>query len=234
MQRPWRDPALERRPGYGKDPATLALTRRARRPFRAQNGEQNMVLPAPIDAEVVAGIAFLAEAAMKEEGAAWHIVGEARGFHPMEPQMIEGKAQHEAQPFGHAALSRITLAHPIAEAPRFGHAAAHIAETDAAEERLIGAPEEQEAIAEIGTPIGIISLQTPAKGGAGELIRHPSGFPRHQEIPGLAPQFGPFPPIAPLRRARHHPLPHEAKRGRPCEKPRQTQEIGGHALSPTL
>src|SRR5690348_16314209 len=118
-----------------------------------------MVLPAAVDAEIFAGEALFAEADLEQKAAARRVVRQRRRFDAVELQALKGEAQDELKARRHVAPARITLADPIAEAAGLGDAAAHVAETDAAHQRIVLEAKHQEAITLVGAPIGGIALE---------------------------------------------------------------------------
>src|ERR1051326_3378742 len=133
---------------------SIARSSLSPRPLLPEQTEQHVVLPFAVDAEVFARVAFLAEAAAREEVAARGVVGEASGLDAVQVQAVEGEAQHEAERLLHVAAAGVALAHPVAEAPGLGDAAAHVGEADAAHELAVLAAEHEEAVALVGAPIG--------------------------------------------------------------------------------
>jgi len=193
------------------------------------NAEQHVVLPAAVDAQIFARIALFAETGLEQQAAARPVMRQARRLDPMQLQALESEAEHQAEARAHIAAPGITLADPIAEAAALGHAAANIAEADAADHRAILPAEQEEAVALVGAPVGHIALEAAAKGGACQRIRRPARLPRHQEAARLAAQPRPFLPIAALWRPQHHQIIDQTQRRQSgSEEPRQSEEFGCH------
>src|ERR1700722_8509361 len=133
-----------------------------------------MVLPAPVDAQIFAGLSFFAEAAAFEQSPARLIMRQAGGFEAMEPCALEREGKHELQPFGHVAVARMALADPIAEAAGLRDAAPHIADADSAEQRVVARAKEQEAVALIGAPIDRVARKPPPERAALQRIDGPA------------------------------------------------------------
>jgi hypothetical protein len=112
-------------------------------------------------------ITFLPKPDFAQQAAARRIVRHAGGFNAVQPEAIEQERHQAGQRLGHDALAREGPADPVAEAGGLGHAAAHIAEIDAAKQRIVAAAEQQEGIAGIVMPFRRRLVHAPAIGGAG-------------------------------------------------------------------
>jgi integrase len=95
-------------------------------PVFPEDREEEVVLPAAVDQEIVAGIALLVEAGAQQDGAARRVGRQAGGLDPVQAQPVEGEIEDERQRRRHQPLAREGLADPVAEARRFGDAAAHV------------------------------------------------------------------------------------------------------------
>src|SRR5882724_5821332 len=166
----------------------------------AQKCIQHMILPAAVDAQILAGIAFLAKADLGQEAAAGGVVGQAGGLDTVQAEAVEDEQHERLQRLGHIALARIGLADPIAEIRGLGDAAADIAEIDAAQQGMVVAAEDEEAVAAVFMPFERGLAQAAAKGRPRQRVDGPGRLPRRQKCPALLPQFGPGAPVAPARR----------------------------------
>src|SRR5581483_1999668 len=204
-------------------------------PFVPQNGEEHVVLPAAVDAEIFAGETLFAEAALEEEAAARRVVRQCRGFDAMELQALKGEAQYELEARRHVAPARVTLADPIAEAAGLGDAAAHVAEANAADQRIVLEAEHQETVALVGAPIGGVALEAAAKGAARQRIRRPARLPRRKEAPRFAAERRPGLPVAAFGRPQQDALAEKPECRRRCaEQARQAQQVGGQTIASAL
>ena len=140
-----------------------------RGPFLAQQAEQHMVLPAAVDAEIGAWRSLPRGSPISAAAR-----GSARYAAGRPPRRGAGGARSKAkredqpQPFAHVALAGMRLADPIAEAGGLGDAAADIGEADAAQERVVVAAEEQEAVALVAAPIERVAREAAAEGARGD------------------------------------------------------------------
>src|SRR6185437_11609757 len=210
-------------------PVTPSLAPVLAQPFVAQHGEQHVVLPAPVDAEILAGVAFLAEAGLEQQPAARPVMRQAGRLDAVQLQALEGKAQHQAEAGGHVSPPGIALADPISEARGLGDAAADVAQAEPADQRAVVAAEQEEAVALVGAPVRHIALEATAKGGARQRIGRPARLPRHEETARLAAQLRPFLPIAALGRPQRDAIVDEAERRQGGgEEPRQAEQVRGH------
>src|SRR6185312_11338294 len=81
----------------------------------AQKCIEHMILPAAVDAQVLAGVTLLAKADLGQQAAAGGIVGQAGSLDAMQPEAVEDEQHERLQRLGHVTLARIRLADPIAE-----------------------------------------------------------------------------------------------------------------------
>src|SRR5713226_3699100 len=112
----WPDLRLKQEPNGSVQTTAPRLSDLPPRPLLTQQPEQHVVLPLAVDAEVFAGVAFLAEAAAREQVPARAVVGQACRLDAVQVQAVEGEAQHQPERLFHEAAAGIALAHPIAEA----------------------------------------------------------------------------------------------------------------------
>src|SRR5882672_5910561 len=106
-------------------------------PILTQDGEEKMVLPFALDAQILPGIALLLKAGSDQQRSARNIARQARGLDAMEAEAIERKIEDERQCDGHVALPCEWLADPVAEACGVGDATPQIGKADSADQRLV-------------------------------------------------------------------------------------------------
>src|SRR5712692_5204366 len=111
--------------------------------------EQQMVLPDPVDAKILAGKALALEAGLFQEPDGPDIGGDASGFDAVQPQCPERERNDGIDRRGHMALPRMDRPHPVAEAAGLGAATADIGQRQAADEHIVRLAEDEERIGEI-------------------------------------------------------------------------------------
>src|SRR5215467_2761192 len=94
----------------------------------AQKCIEHMVLPAAVDAQILAGVTLLAEPDLGQKAAAGGVVRQAGGLDTVQTEAVEDEQHERLQRLGHVAVAGVGLADPIAEIGRLGDAAADIAE----------------------------------------------------------------------------------------------------------
>src|SRR3546814_18034316 len=67
-------------------------------------------------AQVLAGVALLAEADLQQQAAAGVVARQAGGLDPMQGQLLEGELDHRRGGLAHEALARVAPADPVADA----------------------------------------------------------------------------------------------------------------------
>src|SRR5882672_7795322 len=159
-----------------------------------------MVLPAAVDAQILAGVTLLAEPDLAQEAAAGGVVRQAGGLDTVQAEAVEDEQHERLQRLGHIALARIGLADPIAEIGGLGDAPADIAQIDAAQQGMVVAAEDEEAVAAVFMPFERGLAQAATEGRPRQRIDRPGRLPRCQKRPALLPQFRPGAPIAAARR----------------------------------
>src|SRR5262249_33972544 len=94
----------------------------------AQKCIEHVVLPAAVDAQILAGIALLADPQLLQQTAAGGVVRQAGGLEAVQSEAVEDEQHERPQRLGHVALAGVVLADPVAEVGRLGDAAADVAE----------------------------------------------------------------------------------------------------------
>src|SRR5215467_6793859 len=131
-------------------------------------GEQQMVLPDAVDAEVLARITLARKAAALEQANGRCIGRDAGGLDPVQPQRPERERQHGLDGRGHVATAHEERAHPVAEAPGLRDAAPDAREREAADQDIILLAEHEERVGLIRPPVLRVALETTPVGAAGE------------------------------------------------------------------
>src|SRR6516225_540549 len=121
-------------------------------PILAQDREEQMVLPLPFDAQVLAGITFLPETGSDKQRTAGSVVRQASRLDTMQAEPLKGEGEDERERRGHVASPRERLADPIAEARRLGNAAPQIGQPHSADQRFVVAENEQ-VVGLVGPPV---------------------------------------------------------------------------------
>ncbi len=111
-----------------------------------------------------------------------------------------------------------------------GHAAPDIAETNAAEQRVVALAENEKTVALVGPPIRRVAGDAAAERGTGQRVGRPSRLPGGEKASRVAAQRRPFLPVTALGRAQPDARATDAQRRRlQVEEARQLQEIGGRS-----
>src|SRR5712672_2546821 len=97
--------------------------------------KQQMILPDPVDAQILPRIALAQKAAPLEQTDRSRIGLDAGRLDPVQAQRLEAKGQHGFDGGGHVAIPCETHAQPIADAAGLSDAAADIREREAAEQQ---------------------------------------------------------------------------------------------------
>src|SRR5262245_34293241 len=163
-----------------------------------------MVLPDAVDAQILPGIAFAGESRLLQQPHGGRIGGNACGFDAVQAQGAEREGQQGAHRRRHMAAPGVRLAHPISEAPRLRDAAAHVGQSEAAQQHLIAAAENEERIRLIAALVFGVAAQTAPERRAREIVGGPDRLPRSEERAARFAQGRPFGVVARSRSAQHH------------------------------
>src|SRR5690348_13969295 len=133
-------------------------------------GEQEMVLPRAVDAQVLARIALAGKAAALEQADRRGVGRDAGRLDAVQPQRAEGEGQDRLHGRRHVAGAHIGLAHPVADAAGLRDAAPDARQGEAADQHVVLAAEDEERIGLVGAPILSIALEAAPERAAGEII----------------------------------------------------------------
>ena len=104
------------------------------------------------------------------------------------------------------ALPGIGRAAPIPDRAHLGDAAADVGQGDAPRQGTVVLPEHQEGIGLAEVDVAGIGRQSPAPGGAGEIVLRPGGLPGLKETAGGLAQVAPFREVGRSRGTNLDPL----------------------------
>ena len=114
-------------------------------------------------------------------------MGQASGFHPLQPEVPEGKGERQAHRGPHVPLLGVRGADPIAERRRLGDAAAQEAEGEPADEPFVAFADQEEGISLVAPHLLGVALDAAPEAFTRQFIGRPNGFPSGQEVPALFP-----------------------------------------------
>src|SRR5262245_46271402 len=118
-----------------------------------QPGIEQVVLPHPVDAEVLAGKSLAPEPGPFQKPDRGGVAGDAGRLDPMQPQRTECERQQRADRCRHVPLPCERRAHPVAEAAGLRAAAPDIGEREAADQHAVVPAEDEERIGEVAALI---------------------------------------------------------------------------------
>src|SRR5256885_9514278 len=162
-----------------------------------------MVLPAAVDTQIFARVALAGKPASLQQANRGGIGGDARGLYAVQPQRAECERQQRTYRSAHVAAARIGLSDPISEAPGLRDAAAHVRQSQSAQQRLIGTAEDEEGIGLVGALVLGIAAQSASERSAGEIVGGPGRLPWREERPARVAPRRPFGGIAGTGRPQH-------------------------------
>src|SRR5438067_4759531 len=103
-----------------------------------------MVLPEPIDAQILAGKPLAAESGLLQKPDRGDVGRNAGRLDAMQPQRAEREGQDGCDRRRHVPLPRIGRAHPIAETASLSATAADVGEREASNEAVVALAEDKE------------------------------------------------------------------------------------------
>src|ERR1035437_9778018 len=199
---PW--PALIASQPYSK-PSVATQRRRGSIGVVLEPCIKQMILPYPIDAQIVARIALALKAGLLQQADRGGIARNAGRLQAMQPQRPEAERDQSAHRRGHVAFAGERRAGPVADAAGLRDTAADIGKREPADQRIVFAAKDQEGIGEIVAQVLGIALEPPAERAAREIVGGPSRLPGHQEVAARFTQGRPLGIVAALRHAQRHP-----------------------------
>src|SRR5262245_16328448 len=155
-------------------------------------GEQQMILPNPIDTKVLAREALALEPCLLQQTDRRNIGRDTRSFDPVKLQRPECKGNDGVDCGRHMALARVGCSYPVTETARLGTAPTNIRERQAAQQNIIILAENEEGIGEVAALVFGVALDATAKGCAGKVVGGPRWLPRREKITACFPQRRPF------------------------------------------
>src|SRR5205085_744929 len=131
-----------------------------------QPGKQQMVLPEPVDAQILAGKSLATESGLLQKPDRGDVGRNAGRLDAMQPQRAECEGQDGRDRRRHVPLPRIGRPHPVAEAARLRATAANIGEREATNEAVVALAEDKERVGEVAALVLGVTLNAATERGA--------------------------------------------------------------------
>ncbi len=124
---------------------------------------KQVILPHPVDAEVLTGKSLTLKSGLLEEPDRWRVSGNACSLDSMQPQRSEGEWYHGAYRRRNNPLASMVLAHRRPEAASLRATTTDVGERKTSDQDIVALAEDEERIGEIAALVLEIALDAAAK-----------------------------------------------------------------------